>query len=49
VRTKATPKSNLSRNPFSATSRNKRCGKHLPVGEDGEFVWDDGTDEKVGT
>lgn len=24
------------------------CGKHFPVGEDGEFVWD-GTDEKVGT
>lgn len=24
------------------------CGKHLPVGEDGEFVWD-GTDERVGT
>lgn len=25
-----------------------RCGKHFPVGEDGEFVWA-GTDEKVGT
>jgi hypothetical protein len=24
-----------------------RCSKHRPVGEDGEFVWDDGT--KVGT
>lgn len=24
------------------------CGKHFPVGEDGEFVWD-GTNEKVGT
>ncbi len=24
------------------------CGKHFPVGEDGEFVWD-GSDEKVGT
>lgn len=23
------------------------CGQHFPVGEDGEFVWDDGT--KVGT
>ena len=23
------------------------CGKHFPVGEDGEFIWDDGT--KVGT
>ncbi|MDF1606931.1 hypothetical protein PZ897_01940 [Hoeflea sp. YIM 152468] len=24
------------------------CGKHFPVGENGEFVWS-GTDEKVGT
>jgi len=24
------------------------CGKHFPVGENGEFVWD-GTNEKVGT
>lgn len=24
------------------------CGKHFPVGVDGEFTWD-GTDEKVGT
>ena len=24
------------------------CGKHRPVGPDGEFVWD-GTQEKVGT
>ena len=23
------------------------CGSHFPVGEDGEFIWDDG--EKVGT
>jgi hypothetical protein len=23
------------------------CGKHFPVGEDGEFIWDDG--QKVGT
>lgn len=23
------------------------CGEHFPVGEDGEFVWEDGT--KVGT
>lgn len=23
------------------------CGKHFPVGDDGEFVWDDGS--KVGT
>lgn len=25
-----------------------KCGKHRPVGESGEFVWD-GTTEKVGT
>lgn len=25
------------------------CGAHFPVGEKGEFVWDDGTDELVGT
>lgn len=25
-----------------------RCGTHLPVGRDGEFVWDN-TDERVGT
>lgn len=25
------------------------CGVHLPVGEHGEFVWDDGSGEKVGT
>lgn len=24
------------------------CGKYLPVGKRGEFVWD-GTDERVGT
>lgn len=24
------------------------CGRHLPVGEHGEFVWE-GTDERVGT
>jgi hypothetical protein len=24
------------------------CGRHRPVGPDGEFVWD-GTTEKVGT
>ncbi len=26
-----------------------RCGGHFPVGADGEFVWDDGSGEKVGT
>lgn len=25
------------------------CKKHLPVGPDGEFVWDDGSGQKVGT
>lgn len=26
-----------------------RCGGHFPIGEDGEFIWDDGSGEKVGT
>jgi hypothetical protein len=25
------------------------CGRLLPVGVDGEFVWDDGSDQRVGT
>lgn len=25
------------------------CRDHFPVGEHGEFVWDDGTNEKVGS
>ena len=25
------------------------CGLHFPVGTDGEFVWDDGSNQKVGT
>lgn len=25
------------------------CGLHRPVGENGEFIWDDGSGEKVGT
>jgi len=25
------------------------CQKHFPVGADGQFVWDDGSNEKVGT
>ncbi len=25
------------------------CAKHLPVGERGEFIWDDGSGERVGT
>jgi hypothetical protein len=26
-----------------------RCDMHRPVGEHGEFVWDDGSGQKVGT
>lgn len=26
-----------------------RCGSHYPVGAGGEFVWDDGSGERVGT
>ncbi len=26
-----------------------KCSKHRPVGENGEFIWDDGSGEKVGT
>lgn len=26
-----------------------RCMKHRPVGEHGEFLWDDGSGQKVGT
>ena len=25
------------------------CRSHFPVGVDGEFVWDDGSDQRVGT
>lgn len=25
------------------------CSRHLPVGEHGEFIWDDGSGQKVGT
>lgn len=25
------------------------CGAHFPVGPDGEFIWDDGSGEKVGS
>jgi hypothetical protein len=25
------------------------CGSHFPVGANGEFTWDDGSGEKVGT
>jgi len=38
-----------ARNPaFYGSTWCVGCNKHLPVGADGEFVWD-GTDEKVGT
>jgi hypothetical protein len=26
-----------------------KCQTHLPVGEAGEFIWDDGSGQKVGT
>lgn len=26
-----------------------RCSRHLPVGVNGQFIWDDGSGEKVGT
>lgn len=26
-----------------------KCQTHLPVGEHGEFIWDDGSGQKVGT
>ena len=38
-----------SRNPgFYGGTFCARCKKHLPVGKDGEFLWD-GTEERVGT
>ncbi len=38
-----------ARNPsFYGATYCVRCQKHLPVGPQGEFVWD-GTDERVGT
>lgn len=38
-----------SRDPkFYGATFCAHCGKHLPVGAEGEFVWD-GTDERVGT
>lgn len=38
-----------ARNPaFYSGTFCSNCGKHFPVGADGEFVWD-GTDERVGT
>lgn len=38
-----------ARNPhFYGATFCVRCGKHLPVGAQGEFVWE-GSDERVGT
>jgi hypothetical protein len=38
-----------SRNPrFYGATFCVACGRHLPVGEQGEFVWE-GSDERVGT
>lgn len=39
-----------ARNPFFyGATYCVNCRKHLPVGIDGEFYWDDGSGEKVGT
>jgi hypothetical protein len=39
-----------ARNPhFYGATFCVNCNTHLPVGEDGEFTWDDGSGEKVGT
>jgi hypothetical protein len=39
-----------ARNPkFYGGTYCAHCQKHLPVGPDGEFVWDDFSGEKVGT
>jgi hypothetical protein len=39
-----------ARNPgFYGATYCVRCGRHLPVGKDGEFVWDDAFLERVGT
>lgn len=39
-----------ARNPrFYGATYCVRCSAHLPVGEHGEFTWDDGSGTKVGT
>lgn len=39
-----------ARNPhFYAATYCCACGGHFAVGADGEFVWDDGSNERVGT
>lgn len=39
-----------ARNPtFYGATFCVRCSMHRPVGETGEFVWDDGSGQKVGT
>lgn len=39
-----------ARNPFFYSGTFCcHCGAHSPVGENGEFTWADGSDQKVGT
>jgi hypothetical protein len=39
-----------ARNPyFYGSTFCVQCGAHYPVGPDGEFTWDDGSGQKVGT
>lgn len=39
-----------ARNPsFYGSTYCVRCAQHRPVGADGEFTWDDGSGQKVGT
>jgi len=39
-----------ARNPaFYGATYCTTCCQHLPVGADGEFIWDDGTGQRVGT
>jgi hypothetical protein len=38
-----------ARNPqFYGGTYCVNCAGHFPVGPDGEFIWDDGSDQKVG-
>lgn len=39
-----------ARNPqFYGATYCVSCAQHLPVGPEGEFVWDDGSGQRVGT
>lgn len=39
-----------ARNPhFYGSTYCVHCAMHRPVGENGEFIWTDGSDQKVGT